>query len=71
MAKLVGLGLLLVAGLTYAQSEPPAVDDKKSQVTSPVDNSAKHARHSDARHCLDLKTNQQIIACAHRYRWRR
>ena len=33
-------------------------------------NESKHARNADARHCLALKNDLQIIRCAEKYRWR-
>jgi hypothetical protein len=66
MRKALGLSLLLAVGVVYAQSDTSAPDNK---IVS--GNEARHARHSDARHCLDLKSDAQIIRCAERYRWRR
>ena len=70
MKSLIAVALMLsayagVAG-AQAQGDKPAADMKID-----AGNEAKHARHADARHCLDLKTDLQIIRCAEKYRYQR
>lgn len=70
MKPLIAVAVMLwaCAGIAAAQTQgdKPAADMKI--VTG---NEAKHARHSDARHCLDQKTDLQIIRCAEKYRYQR
>ena len=66
MKTRLALCTLLWIPFASAQTPPQPVDS-----TVPAVNEAKHARHADARHCLDLKTDAQIIRCAEKYRWRR
>jgi len=60
--------VLLYSGAAMAQMQ-----GDKPETTPPSDmkivtgNEAKHARHADARHCLDQKTDLQIIRCAEKY----
>ena len=61
--------ILLYAGVAMAQ-----VQDARPDATQPPEvklvtgNESKHARHADARHCLALKNDLQIIRCAEKYR---
>lgn len=66
MKNRFALCALLWTPLAFGQTPPPSAEP-----TAPTGNEAKHARSADARHCLDLKTNDQIIRCAEKYRWRR
>ena len=66
MKNRFALCALLWTPLSFGQTPPLSAEP-----TTPTGNEAKHARSADARHCLDLKTNVQIIRCAEQYRWRR
>jgi uncharacterized protein YdeI (BOF family) len=57
------------AAIAQTQGDKPA-DAQPPGVTISTGNEGKHARESDARHCLDLKDNNAIIRCAERYRYR-
>ncbi len=59
--------VLLYSGAVLAQADKPAAT-LPSDVRVVTGNEGKHARHADARHCLDQKTDRQIIRCAERYR---
>lgn len=60
--------LYSVAGIAQTQgdrlgtAEPPTM-------TLVTGNETKHAREADARHCLSLKNNLEIIRCAEKYRY--
>jgi len=66
MKNHLALCALLWVPQAFAQTPPPSTES-----TTPTGNEAKHARSADARHCLDLKTNLQVIRCAEKYRWQR
>lgn len=66
MTNRFALCALLWAPLAFGQTPTPS-----AELMTPTGNEAKHARSADARHCLDLKTNDQIIRCAEKYRLRR
>ena len=61
--------ILLYSGVAMAQ-----VQGDRPDTTQPPDikiasgNESKHARNADARHCLALKNDIQIIRCAEKYR---
>ena len=48
---------------------PPAAE--LPTLTLITGNEARHARDADARHCLALKDNLQIVRCAESYRYLR
>ena len=63
--------VLLNSGIAMAQAQAPS--DKPAANPPPevklvTGNESKHGRHADARHCLDLKNDLQIIRCAEKYR---
>ena len=60
--------LSLGAGVALAQSQETQGDKPATDMKIVTGNEAKHARHADARHCLDQKTDLQIIRCAEKYR---
>lgn len=57
------------AALAQTQADKPA-GSQPASVTLNTGNESKHARETDARHCLDLKDSNAIIRCAERYRYR-
>lgn len=74
MKILVFLAISFFAAVAWAQDKPaaepmkeaakPAAEPKKQAAASP----RKHRRwHEDARHCLELPTNIEIIKCAEEY----
>ena len=65
MKSLIAVAVMLsfYAGLAAAQAQ----GDKPADVKLVTGNEARHARDADARHCLDLKTDLQIIRCAEKY----
>jgi len=80
MKHIVFLVIVSVATVTWAQDKPVAKEPAKAE---PVKEAAKseapkqasagprmpHARrwHEDARHCLELPSNTEIIKCAEEY----
>ena len=63
------ISYVFVAGAALAQS----TRDKPLETAPPaatIANAAKHARETDARHCLGQKDDNAIIRCAERYRYR-
>lgn len=61
--------ILLCSSAAMAQAPDDKADAMKSADGKIVTgNEGKHARHADARHCLALKTDVQIIRCAEKYR---
>ena len=60
--------LSLGAGVALAQTQETQGDKPATDMKIVTGNEAKHARHADARHCLDQKTDLQIIRCAEKYR---
>jgi hypothetical protein len=56
------------AGVALAQTQETQGDKPATDMKIVTGNEAKHARHADARHCLDQKTDLQIIRCAEKYR---
>ncbi len=61
--------LLLYAGVATAQVQGARPDAAQPpEVKLVTGNESKHARHADARHCLTLKNDLQIIRCAEKYR---
>jgi hypothetical protein len=70
------LFILLCSGLAMAQT--PYDRPESTQVTPGTQlpelklvtgNESRHARDADARHCLALKNDLQIIRCAEKYRY--
>jgi hypothetical protein len=61
---------LLYAGLGMAQmqGEKPVATDTPG-MTIVTGNESKHAREADARHCLVVKNDLEIIRCAEKYRY--
>ena len=60
--------LYSVAGIAQTEGDkPPAVEPPT--MTLVTGNETKHAREADARHCLSLKNNLEIIRCAEKYRY--
>ena len=55
------------AGVVLAQTQDMKGDKPAGDMKIVTGNEAKHARHADARHCLDQKTDLQIIRCAEKY----
>jgi hypothetical protein len=61
---------LLYAGMGMAQvqGEKPAATETPG-MTLVTGNESKHAREADARHCLVMKNDLEIIRCAEKYRY--
>jgi len=59
--------VLLYSGAAMAQTQGDKPEATPPDMKIVTGNEAKHARHADARHCLDQKTDLQIIRCAERY----
>ncbi len=64
---------LLYAGAGIAQTQ--ATGDKPEAAAPPAvtlatGNDSKRANDADARHCLVMKNNLEIIRCAEKYRYR-
>lgn len=76
---LAGLTMALLAGIAIGQEQKPAAAAEKPAAAAPAPapekkemkvESGKPARHredSDARHCLDLPTQREIIICSEKY----
>jgi hypothetical protein len=72
---------LIVAALPPATAQTPATPQATpanapsptppAEPKPPVIAQGDAARGADARHCLDLATNPEIIACAEKYRSRK
>ena len=63
--------VLLYAGGAMAQVQSDRPDaTQPPEIKLVTGNESKHARNADARHCLALKNDLQIIRCAEKYRWR-
>lgn len=61
--------LLFYSGVAMAQTQSGNADAMQpSEVKIVTGNESKHARNADARHCLALKNDFQIIRCAEKYR---
>ena len=61
--------VLLYSGVAMAQVQGDKPDAAQPpEVKLVTGNESKHARDRDARHCLDLKNDLQIIRCAEKYR---
>lgn len=70
----------LIAGCTFAllcsSATMAQMQDEKRRAAEPgaaaltTSNEGKHAREADARHCLGLKSEREIIRCAEPYRYR-
>jgi hypothetical protein len=61
--------VLLYSGFAMAQVQGDKPDAVQPPEVKPVTgNESRHARDRDARHCLDLKNDVQIIRCAEKYR---
>lgn len=69
MKRLTSVAILamLYSGAALAQADKPATAPPAGAKVTPG-NEGKHARHADARHCLDQKTDLLIIRCAEKYR---
>lgn len=63
--------IIIFSGTALAQTpnEKPA-EPQPAGITLNTGNEGKHARETDARHCLDLKDSNAVIRCAERYRSR-
>ncbi len=77
---LVGFGLVLAAGIAIGQEQKPAAAEEKPAATAPAPAEKKEMKvesgkpgakrtreDSDARHCLDLPTQHEIIVCSEKY----
>ena len=63
--------VLLYSGVAMAQVQGDRLDvTQPPEIKLVTGNESKHARNADARHCLALKNDLQIIRCAEKYRWR-
>lgn len=63
--------VLLYSGVVMAQVQGDRLDaTQPPEIKLVTGNESKHARNADARHCLALKNDLQIIRCAEKYRWR-
>ena len=61
--------ILLYSGVAMAQVQGDRPDTTQQPDIKIVSgNESKHARDADARHCLALKNDIQIIRCAEKYR---
>ncbi|HEY8252650.1 MAG TPA: hypothetical protein VIG70_18820 [Burkholderiales bacterium] len=79
MKHMIFLALVSLAATALAQEKPAAKEPAKAEAmkeaTKPEARQAAtgprmpHARrwHEDARHCLDLPSNTEIIKCAEEY----
>ena len=54
--------------MAQVQSDKPAATQPPG-VTLVTGNENKHAREADARHCLEQKSNLEIMRCAEKYRY--
>ena len=64
------LALLYPAiGMAQTPGDKPATAQAPA-VTLATGNDAKRANDADARHCLVMKNNLEIIRCAEKYRYR-
>ena len=63
--------VLLYSGVAMAQTQGDKLATAQPpEVTLVTGNENKHAREADARHCLALKNNLEIMRCAEKYRYR-
>lgn len=61
--------ILLYSGVAMAQVQGDRPDiTQQPDIKIVSGNESKHARDADARHCLALKNDIQIIRCAEKYR---
>ena len=64
--------LLFYSGVAMAQAQGDKPDAAQpAEVKLVTGNESRHARDADARYCLDLKSDVQIIRCAEKYRYSR
>lgn len=70
--------VLCYSGIAMAQMQEPVQVQIERQDTPQqpelrlvTGNESRHARDADARHCLAMTTDVQIIRCAEKYRYRR
>ena len=64
----LAIGATLVAAPALAQQKPAPQEPAKPEAKKPASTSKKHKRWTeDARHCLELPTNTEIIKCAEEY----
>jgi hypothetical protein len=59
--------VVVYSGAAMAQMQGDKPETTPPDMKIVTGNETKHARHADARHCLDLKTDLQIIRCAEKY----
>ena len=75
MKHMIFLALVSLAVTALAQEKPAAKAEAMKEATKPEAKQAAtgprmpHARrwHEDARHCLELPSNTEIIKCAEEY----
>ena len=54
-------------GMAQMQGDKPATAERP-EMALVTGNESRHAREADARHCLVMKNNLEIIRCAEKYR---
>ena len=70
MKRMILLAILAVVCAAWAQpaeKKGPAKPAAKAAAHKPGKVARKNRRHEDARHCLELPNNTEIIKCAEAY----
>jgi len=67
MKHMIFLALVSLAATALAQEKPAAKEPAKAEAMKAATKPEARRWHEDARHCLELPSNTEIIKCAEEY----